>query len=70
MGFWSLVFILFGMFGSWSYVDLESTGFVGSFLMPIMFFLFLVGFFLWVAIFIHNHGLGGSDGEGVNVIDE
>lgn len=57
----SLIVILSGLYGTWSYIDLRAENGFYSVFMPLMFAIFLMAFFIWVAVKVKDRATTNSD---------
>ena len=62
----SLFFILLYLSVSWFAMDISSESKAESVLMPLLFFVSLIGLLLKVVFFMHNRGIGSPDGASNN----
>lgn len=60
----ALIVILAGLYGSYYFVDIKSESISASVVAPILFFIFLVSFTMWLVFAFHKRGIGEADGSG------
>ena len=60
----ALIIILLGLFSSWHFIDLHSKSFLHSAIAPLLFFLFLVAFVVWIASKVSSDSRSGSSDSG------
>ncbi len=60
----ALIVILLGLYGSWHLIDIHSRNILHNAVAPLMFFLFLVAFTIWLAMKLGPDKRGGSGDDG------